>query len=114
MQYLVGKDSFTKINETKGTIQNASKITTIEVSNAPVPGSGILLSPTSKFTFEIDGVYVRCVDGAGAEVRVVPFEVAGEGGGGGVGTIILDGTEFRIATNAEIAAMLDDNFGMED
>ena len=83
MQYLVGKDNFTKINETKGTIQNASKITTIEVSNAPVPGSGILLSPTSKFTFEIDGVYVRCVDGAGAEVRVVPFEVAGEGGGGG-------------------------------
>lgn len=83
MQYLVEKDSFTKISETEGTLQNASKITTIEVSDLQTQNNGLLLPPLGKIILGGDSIYVRCVDGAGAEVRVVPFEAAGEGGGGG-------------------------------
>ena len=113
MNYLVGKDGFTKINETVGTLQNTSKITTVEISDSQEQNSGLLLPPLGKVPLGGSSMFVRCVDGAGAEVRVVPFELEFQGGGSGVGTVVVDGVELHFATDAEIAAMLTNNFGLE-
>lgn len=79
MRYIVSGE-FTKIDETSGTIQNTSKINVVEVSDTNEKGSGIMLYPLDRFTFS-KSLYARCVDGGGAEVRVVPFEVDAQGGG---------------------------------
>ena len=83
MRRLITKDTFTQVPLTSGTIQNASGIKTVEVSDVQEEGSGILLLPLNKISFTGKTLYVRCVDGAGAEVVVVPFEVDAGGGGGG-------------------------------
>ena len=69
MVYLLSTD-FTKINETAGTIQNASHINTIEMAASSVKGSGILIYPLQSTSFCGDNVYLRGVDGA-AEARVL-------------------------------------------
>ena len=71
MLYLLSKD-FTKISATTGTVQNASKICTLEMSNTNTPDSGILIAPLQKHTFKDTSVYLRCIDGW-AEARVVLF-----------------------------------------
>lgn len=80
MRYNVTND-FVKIAETSGTIQNTSNIYTVEVSDTAEAGSGILLYPSNKISVASTELYLRCVDGGNAEVRVVPFEVDAPGGG---------------------------------
>ena len=72
MKYIAASKNFTRINETSGTIQNVSRINTVEVSNQPVMNSGVLLPPQERFSYNSLTLYVRCIDGGGAEVRVVP------------------------------------------
>ena len=79
MIYNLSKD-FTQITETTGTIQNASHIYTLEMSQSNTKDSGILIYPLQSKSFSNKTIYLRCVDGAGAEARVIPFEV-GTGGG---------------------------------
>ena len=67
-------DSFTKINETSGTIQNSSYIFDVEISHKAENDSGILLRPLNKYSFSDQTIFARCVDGA-AQIRVVPFIV---------------------------------------
>ena len=84
MRYQVTKD-FIKIDETSGTLQNPSKIRTLEMNSTGNPNSGILISPLQKVSFQDTTIYVRCIDGLG-EVRVVPFlvdVVEGVASGGG-------------------------------
>ena len=75
MLYLLSKE-FTKISETCGTIQNASRIRTLEMSETTEPSKGIIISPLRTHTFTDTTIYLRCVDGS-AQVRVVPFVVDG-------------------------------------
>lgn len=79
MVYSLTKD-FTQIAETTGTIQNASHIYTIEMSQSNTKDSGILIYPAQKVSFSNQTIYLRCYDGAGAEARVIPFELVTEGG----------------------------------
>lgn len=79
MIYSLSKD-FTQIAETTGTIQNTSQIYTLEMSQSNVKDSGIFIYPLQSKSFSGKTIYLRCVDGAGAEARVIPFEV-GVGGG---------------------------------
>ena len=79
MIYTLSKD-FTKITETTGTIQNTSQIYTLEMSQSNSKDSGIFIYPLQSKSFSNKTIYLRCVDGAGAEARVIPFEV-GAGGG---------------------------------
>ena len=72
MQYLLTKE-FTKINETSGTIQNASRINSVEISDTPTADSGYILSPLDKISFDGQSIYLRCLAGGGAAVRVVSF-----------------------------------------
>ena len=80
MRYLLSKE-FTQISETSGTIQNASRIRTLEMSETTEPNKGILIPPLRTHTFTGTTIYLRCIDGW-AEARVVPFIVDGGGGGG--------------------------------
>ena len=76
MQYNI-TSNFTKISETSGTIQNNSSVYDVEISDRPTAGSGILLHPLNKFTFNNQTLYVRCVAGGWAAINVVPFIVDG-------------------------------------
>lgn len=112
MRYIVSGE-FTKITGTSGTIQNTSKINVVEISDTNEKDSGIMLYPLEKFTFS-KSLYARCVDGAGAEVRVVPFIVDGggiiiTGGGGSSGSQTVP--EDQIATDEDIDSLIDDVFG---
>lgn len=86
MRYILSKE-FTKISATSGTVQNISRINTLEMSTSTVQGSGLLLSPLQKHTFSnLSSFYLRCVDGyAGA--CVVPFFVDGGSGVSSDGSI---------------------------
>lgn len=86
MKYVV-TDAFTKVSETTGTIQNASRSNLVEISNSSVKGSGIVLEPYEKFTYSNKTIYARCADGKGAQVFVVPFEAAVLRGGDAVDAI---------------------------
>lgn len=79
MLYQLTKN-FTQISETTGTIQNTSQIYTLEMSQSNSNDSGIFIYPLQSKSFSNKTIYLRCVDGAGAEARVIPFEV-GTGGG---------------------------------
>lgn len=73
MNYIVTTKTFTRISETSGTIQNTSRINAVEISNQAVKNTGVLLSPQEMFSFSDTTLYARCVEGGGAEIRVVPF-----------------------------------------
>lgn len=73
MNYIVTTKTFTRISETSGTIQNASRINAVEISNQAVANTGVLLSPQEMFSFSDTTLYARCVEGGGAEIRIVPF-----------------------------------------
>ena len=103
-------NSFSKINETGGTIQNTSQISAVEVSKEQVDNSGILLYPLGKFSFSGETLYIRCVDNnAEAVVRVVPFTVNMGAGSGGSSS--NDSGNSGIATDEEIDDLLGDIFG---
>ena len=68
-------DQFSRISQSQGTVQNNSNIYSVEISNQPVVDSGFLLYPLNKFSFSGATLFARCVDGAFAELRVVPFLV---------------------------------------
>lgn len=78
MHYLLSKD-FTQIAETSGTIQNTSKIYSVEISDNTQAGSGLILPPLDKFSFANKTLYARCHEVAAVELRVVPF-IATSGG----------------------------------
>lgn len=82
---------FTKIKETKGTVQNAS-IFTLEMSNKSEADSGILIYPKQICSFTGTTIYLRCIEGS-AKVRVVPF-LANSGGtsSGGSSSAVDDET----------------------
>ena len=86
MRYMLSKE-FTKISATSGTVQNISRINTLEMSTSTVQGSGLLLSPLQKHTFSnLGSFYLRCVDGQ-AGACVVPFFVDVGGGFSSDGSI---------------------------
>ena len=72
MIYQLSND-FTQITETTGTIQNTSHIYTLEMSQSNTKNSGIFIYPLQSTSFNNKTIYLRCVDGAGAEARVLPF-----------------------------------------
>ncbi len=109
MVYLLSND-FTKISETTGTVQNTSHIYTIEMAQSNVKDSGIFIYPLHQHSFNGTDIYLRCVDGAGAEARVVPFEVDLKGGGGS-STIIVEDGELPVATDADIENLLNSILG---
>lgn len=112
MNYAVNK-TFTKIAESSGTLQNASKFLFVEVSNTTVEGSGFLVPPLRSITFDTEPLYVRCANGSGAEVRCVPFKVKGGSSGGGSGSGDAP-SSLVVATDEEMAEMLNNNFGTEE
>lgn len=80
MVYKIAFDSFTKISEQAGTIQNVGDYV-IEMSETPAFDNGILILPNQKSTFNNTDIYLRCVEeGFVSEVRVVPF-IVDKGGG---------------------------------
>lgn len=109
MRYIVSGE-FTKITETSGTIQNTSKINVVEVSDTNEKGSGIMLYPLDRFTFS-KSIYARCVDGGGAEVRVVTFADSSSSGSGGGSSSSQTVPEDQVATDEDIGALIDDVFG---
>lgn len=104
MQYLAWRDRFTKIAETKGVIQNTSRLATVEVTDSPKNDSGILLPPMAQMAFDGD-IYIRCANGGnGTEVRVATFVTTGTCGGGG------SGGGYDIATDEQIDELINDYF----
>ena len=77
MRYLLSKE-FTQINETTGTIQNASRIYSVEISDKAQAKSGFLLPLLNKISFANKTLYARCVEVEAIKICVVPF-VAGTG-----------------------------------
>ena len=107
MRYIVTNE-FTKISEIAGTIQNASNVYTVEVSDKAEAGSGILLYPLNRFSFSDTVLFVRCVDmGGRAEILVSPFTVDMGTGGSSGGDSSIPG---NVATDEEINDILDDIF----
>ena len=83
-------NDFIKINETKGTIQNASSISTVEVSDKALPDSGFLLFPLNQISFS-GNIFLRCIDGA-AVVRVISFAQSSASSGSSTSTAEQDST----------------------
>lgn len=108
MRYLLSKE-FTKIGRTSGTVQNLSKISTLEMSETGEPNTGVLLSPLQKHSFHDTAVYLRCVDGW-AEASVVPFSLDVNFSDGGSSSP-SSGDDIHFATDEEIDEMLDNIFG---
>ncbi len=108
MRYFVTSDSFTKIDETEGTIQNVDSVFTVEMSDSQNFDSGVLIYPHQKHSFSGAKIYLRCLEGT-AEIRVVPFEI--DVGTGGNSEILIDGESYHVATNAQVSNMLDEVMG---
>ena len=90
MRYLLTKE-FTQINETTGTIQNASRIYSVEISDKAQAKSGFLLPPLNKISFANKTLYARCVEIEAVEICVVPFIVeAGIGASSSGSTSVFD------------------------
>lgn len=77
MRYTVEYDSFTKLAETTGTIQNADTILDVEVNIGESPYTETLtltLPPLQTLNFVNQEISVRCAEKGGrAQVRVVDF-----------------------------------------
>ena len=72
--------AFTAITETSGTIQNVgNEVVELVSTTNETEGEGILLAPHEKRTFN-GALSARSLGDAGAEVNVVDFTEAGEGG----------------------------------
>lgn len=102
-------DSFAEIPMTTGIIQNVSD-NIIELSSNETMDNGILLKPYDMFSFSDTTLYARCYNGGGGYIRVVPFEVDLKGGGGS-STIIVEGGELPVATDADIENLLNSILG---
>lgn len=109
MTYQVNSDSWTKITETSGTIQNLDGLYTVELTNDTLSG-GIWLGVKQKITFSNTDIYLRCIgDDATASVVVVPFIVDGKGSGSD-GSIVIDGDEYHISDSNSFEDRLDEYF----
>ena len=72
--------AFTAITETSGTIQNVgNESVELASSTNAVAGEGIVLNPSEKRSFK-GALSARSIGDAGADVNVVDFTEAGEGG----------------------------------
>ena len=77
-------NEFTQLSVTKGTLQNISAFSTIEIATDETENSGVVLAPREKLQFLSDvTVYARSIMGDDAVLAVEPFTDAAEGGGGG-------------------------------
>ena len=100
-------DEFTKINETRGTIQNTSQCYSVEISDTAEENSGYLLHPLNRISFSGE-VYLRCTESGGrAQVNVVSF-ITDSGGGGSGGSSTVD--DSLIASDDEITNLIDNIF----
>lgn len=109
MDYQVNSDSWTKISETSGTIQNVDSDYNVEMTNDTL-NSGIIIYPHQKHTFSSSNIYLRCTEKKeNVTVRVVPFIVDGKGGGTDEG-IMIDGEEYHIADSDSFEDRLDEYF----
>ena len=112
MVYKISADSFTKINERSGTLQNIDSGYSIEMSDNENFDNGILVYPHQKHTFHNIDIYLRCTqDKATAEVRVVPFEI--DIGGASSSAVIYSDTtvaKYGVASPSEVDSMLDNFF----
>ena len=109
MVYKITFDSFTKINEQAGTIQNVGDYI-IEMSESPTFDSGILILPNQKSTFNNTDIYLRCTEqGFSSEVRVVPFILDAKGGDDSyvdttaLKSVTLDGNTLNFYTSSDTA-----------
>lgn len=121
-------DEFTKIEETKGMLQNRSDAVEIEFVTCkadPPKDSGGVLLPGEKYDFAVDrgeSVYARCnqMNGALATLAVVNFKKPAPGDGAGVGAVIYahtvlaghvkaDGALLNRGDYPELFAYADDN-----
>ena len=109
MRYLLSEE-FTKIGKMSGTVQNLSKICTLEMSATNVKGTGVLLLPMQKHSIQDTTVYLRCVEGW-AEAGVVPFVLDMDTSGGGGSSPSSAADEPQVASDEDIDEMLDDIFG---
>ena len=114
MKYIVTQKKFTRIIETRGTVQNASRINTVEISNQAVMNTGALLLPQEKFSFSGLTLYARCADSGGAELRVVPF-MMNYGSASSITTPTTDSTDIvddawngNIVTDPDADALIDE------
>lgn len=106
MIYKVTAETFTKINERTGTLQNTHQAYSVEMSNNANFDNSIIVYPLHKHTFSNTAIYLRCINaGEEVEVRVIPFEID-VGSGGGSSTTVISGGDS--ATDEEVDAMLDD------
>jgi len=119
MIYNVNYDSFTKIAETAGTMQNIKfgnqRGSIVEMSHETVMGSGILVEPGGRHYFSGTDIYLRCAEeGQTAEVRVVPFNVDVGGGGssgGAVGQgVMIDGETYHVIDTTDTDDLIDSYF----
>lgn len=112
MIYRVTSDSFTKISEQSGTLQNVDPVCTVEMSNNTTFNNGILVYPHQKHTFSGTDIYLRCADeGNTAEVHVVPFTLDGKGGGSsGNDGVVIDGTAYHVADTDSFEDRLNEYF----
>ena len=71
MIYQLEYDSFTKLAETSGTIQNCSGYK-VEITDEPIFNSGILINEGKSLNFSGTDIYVRCTEeGKKAKIRFV-------------------------------------------
>ena len=99
-------DSFIKVAENSGTIQNNSQAFTVEISDNTDEDSGYLLHPLNRVSFSGD-IFIRCTEGGGrAQVNVVSF-ITDSGGSGG-GSYVDDS---HVAPDSDIDSLIDDIFG---
>lgn len=97
--------NFTKLKETKGTVQNLG-ICALEMSNKNEVDSGILVFPQQTCSFTNTVIYLRCVEGT-AKARVVPF-IANAGGAASGGGGSSSGGDVETFDNDDINDIFND------
>ena len=104
-------DEFTKISQTRGTIQNTSQCYSVEISDNAVTGNGFLLYPFRCVSFT-GNIFARCAERGGhVRINVVSFVVNASGNSSGGGSYIDDSS---VASDSDIDNLLDDIFGNDD
>lgn len=96
-------EEFTKITETRGTIQNTSQCYSVEISDSAEAGNSFLLYPLRSVSFS-GNVYLRCIERGGhVRVNVVSFVVNASGSSSGGSS-----SDFDSFTDADIADIFKD------
>ena len=111
MRYTVNSE-FSALTETKGIIQNTSRIYTLEVSAYKSKGSGVLVYPINSITFKGSPVYIRCIDDDGfilVRVADLNFETSTvEPDDPNI--VIIDGVPYTVQSDSGMNSGIDDVF----